>query len=254
MSDTSPAFIRKQFEFTAHIRNPDNHPVPAGIEERRMKIYRDLFYNNVEGFISSSFPVLKQLYSEPDWHKMVRDFFVTHRCHSPYFLQIAEEFLHYLQNERVTQPEDPAFIQELTHYEWVELALSISEENIDMQGIDANGDLLRGHPAISPLAWSLAYYYPVHQIGPDYVPSQPPQNPTYLIAYRNRNDDVEFMEINPVTARLIELISDDSKMTGQQALEQIARELHTDNLQLIIDNGLLTMQELQKQGILLGAQ
>lgn len=253
MSDPSSSFIQKQFEFTAHIRNPDHAPLPAGIEERRMKIYRELFFNNVEGFISNGFPVLRQLYSDDNWHRMIRDFFITHRCHSPYFLQIAEEFLDYLQNERVSQPEDPAFIIELTHYEWVELALSVSEDAINMQGIDANGDLLSGRPVMSPLAWSLAYQYPVHQIGPDFMPEQPPASPTYLVAYRNRQDDVEFMDINPVTARLLQLISEDNKISGQQALEQIAAELQTANRQLIVEHGLQTLQELQQHGILLGS-
>ena len=254
MPDSQPEFIRKQFEFTAHIRDPENNNAPAGIEDRRMKIYRELFYNNVEGFISSTFPVLKSLYSEENWHSMVRDFFAHHDCTTPYFLEISQEFLDYLQNERQAQAEDPAFILELAHYEWVELALSISEENADINGIDPNGELLATHPVISPLAWSLAYHYPVHRIGTEYAPTQPPEQPTYLVVYRNRNDDIEFMEINPVTARLLQILDENENITGQQALEQIATELQTDDLQMIIDAGLGAMQELQKEGILLGSR
>ena len=49
-----PEFIRKQFEFAAHIRDPENNPVPDNIEDRRMAIYRELFFNNVEDFMASS--------------------------------------------------------------------------------------------------------------------------------------------------------------------------------------------------------
>lgn len=254
MSDPQDDFIKTQYAFTAHIRDPDKNQVPNGIEDRRMKIYRELFYNNIEGFISSAFPVLKEIYSNDHWHKMVRDFFIQHRCQTPYFLEISEEFLSYLQNTRTPQPEDPAFLLELAHYEWVELALMISEENIDMQGIDANGDLLSSHPVLSPLAWSLAYQYPVHKIGPDYLPDTTPDAPSYLVVYRNRNDKVEFMEVNPVTARLLQLLIEHESMTGQQALEQIASELQTADLQLIVNAGLDAMQQLQKEGILLGSK
>ena len=47
----SPTFKKHQYEFTAHIRDPERNARPDGIEDRRMGIYRDLFYNNVEGFL-----------------------------------------------------------------------------------------------------------------------------------------------------------------------------------------------------------
>ena len=87
-----------QRAFAAHIREPDLHAAPAGIEDRRMKIYRELFYNNIEGFISSAFPVLRKLYSDTDWHAMVRDFVHRHQSQTPYFLVISEEVLAYLEN------------------------------------------------------------------------------------------------------------------------------------------------------------
>jgi len=252
MSNSDPNFFKTKFAFTAHLRDPENKQLPDGIEDRRMKIYRDLFYNNNEGFCSSAFPILKAIYSEENWHKMVRDFFIKHRCHSPYFLQISEEFLDYLQNTRQTQAEDPAFLIELAHYEWVELALMISEEEIDMASIDANGDLLSGHPVISTLAWSLAYQFPVHLIGPANTPDAAPESPSYLIVYRNRNDRVEFMEVNAVIARLLQLLNEDTQMTGRQALIQISQELQHDDTDFIINAGLTAMQNMQQEGILLG--
>lgn len=252
MPNKQPEFITKQFEFTAHIRDPNNNSIPDGIEARRMKIYSNLFYNNIEGFISSAFPVLKTLYSEKDWHKIVRDFFITHRCQTPYFLEISQEFLSYLQNEHKTQAEDPIFLLELAHYEWVELALLISDEEISIKEINPNGDLLKQHPVISPLAWSLAYQFPVHKINAHFIPDTIPDTPSYLIVYRDRNDSIEFMELNQVTARLIQLLNESDCMSGQQALLQISEELQSNSPEMIIKNGHQALQELQQQGILLG--
>ena len=70
-------FIKLQYEFTAHLRDPDHVSAPSDIEDRRMEIYRGLFYRNVKGFIDNAFPVLHKFYSEENWHKMVRDFFCT---------------------------------------------------------------------------------------------------------------------------------------------------------------------------------
>ena len=79
-------------------------------------------------------------------------------------------------------------------------------------------------PVISPLAWPLAYDYPVHRIGPDFLPKRPDAQPTHLIVWRNRRDEVRFMEANAVTARLMELMKP-RRATGRRLLSRIAREL-----------------------------
>lgn len=241
-----------QFAFTAHLRDPENNPAPDAIEDRRMGIYRELFYNNVEGFLHKGFPVIRSIYNDEDWHRMVRDFFSRHKSQSPYFLEISQEFLTYLQDEREPQPEDPAGLLELAHYEWVELALTVADETIELDKLDPNGDLLTGHPVLSPVAWSLAYQFPVHKMGPDYLPEQAPEQPSYLVVYRNRNDKVKFMELNLVTARLLHLLEEDENLSGQQALDQITQEMNHPNPEVVINGGLSTLQELQSSGIILG--
>jgi hypothetical protein len=74
-----PDFTRRQYAFAANIRNPGNSPAPDDIEDRRMQIYRELFYNNVESFISGTFPVLRRIYSDADWHALVREYFSRHK-------------------------------------------------------------------------------------------------------------------------------------------------------------------------------
>ena len=245
-------FKEIQYAFTAHLRDPENNPAPEGIEDRRIGIYRNLLYNNIEGFLSKGFPVIRSIYNDTDWHRMVRDFFARHQSQSPYFLEISQEFQVYLQDEREPQPEDPAGLLELAHYEWVELALNISDETIKLEGIDPNGDLLASHPVLSPLAWSLAYSFPVHEMGPDNLPEQAPEKPSYLVVYRNRKDEVKFMAINPVTARLIYLLDEDDALSGQQALEQIAQEMKHPKPEVVINGGLSALQELQSNGVILG--
>ena len=249
---TEPDFKKHQYAFTAHLRDPERNAAPEGIEDRRIGIYRDLLYNNVEGFIASGFPVLRSIYSDESWHRMVRDFFARHQCATPYFLEISQEFLDYLQSEHEPQADDPAGLLELAHYEWVELALMVAEDTIDLDRIDPNGDLLQGHPVLSPVAWPLAYAYPVHQMGPDYLPVEPPGQPTYLVVYRSRMDEVKFLEINPVTARLIGLLQENPEITGELALAQIADELNHPNRDVVVQGGLSALQELQSYGIVIG--
>lgn len=218
-----------------------------------MAVYRELFYNNVEGFLASGFPVLRRLYTDNDWHRMARDFFANHRSRTPYFLEITQEFLQYLREERAPQPEDPPFLLELAHYEWVELALAISEAEPDWQEIDPHGDLLDGRPALSPTAWLLSYRYPVHRIGPEFRPDAPGEQPTFLLACRDARDQVSFMELNPVTARLLALIEERPQARGREILAIIAEEIRHPNPDAVLEGGRQTLTQLYSTGVVLGS-
>ena len=250
--DKQPEFMRKQFEFAAYVRNPDKYARPEEIETRRMKVYADLFYNNVESFMANTYRVLRAIMDDTQWHALIRDYFENHHAHTPLFPEMPREFLRYLEDEREPQESDPPFMLELAHYEWTELALTISEEEFDDTGIDKQGDLLNGIPALSPLAWPLSFAFPVHQINEENQPQQPPETPTYLIAYRDREFDVHFLETNPVTARLIQLISENSGHTGQELLAQIAEEIGHPQPEVVIRGGGDILDDLRKRDVILG--
>ncbi len=247
-----PAFIAHQYAFAAHIRDPQHKPCPADVEERRMNIYRELFFNNVEGFLASTFPVLRSLTDEARWIAMARDFYARHYCHSPLFLEIPREFLHYLEQEREAQPEDPPFLRELAHYEWVELALSVAEDPTEDAAISTDGDLLAEQPVLSPLAWAFCYRFPVHRIQAGFQPQEPAPQPVYLLIYRDGQDSVHFVELNAVSARLFDLLSGDQPYTGHTALQQITTELQHPNPDTVIAGGLQILQQWREMGVVSG--
>ena len=225
-----------QMAFAAHLRNPEKFPAPEGLEDRRLQIYRDLFFNNVSKLLAGNFPVLKKIYSDAAWQQLIRDFYTEHRAHTPLFPELPKEFLRYVQEQRAgnaARAGDPPFLLELAHYEWVELALSLDMHELDEVHANPAGDLLQGIPVLSPLAWPLVYRFPVHRISPDYKPQEAPAEPTRLLAYRNRKDQVKFMEINPVTWLLLEKLQGADK-TGLDILQAIAGEIgHTQPGQVI---------------------
>jgi len=249
-------FQRLQYRFAAHLRDPARHRAPAGIEARRMKVYAELFYNNVQGFLANAFPVLRRITPDARWHALVRDFFARHESHEPLFHKIAGEFLKYLETRgrrRGASKSDWPFLRELAHYEWVELALSVSALELTPQLADPNGDLLAGAPVLSPLAWSLTYTFPVHRIGPQFLPKRPGEQPTYLIVYRNRQDEVKFMEANAVTARLLELMQK-SRASGRRLLQRMAHELKHPQPEAVVAQGGAILAGLRERDIILGTR
>lgn len=245
-------FQEQQYAFTRHIRDPEHEPAPADIEDRRMAIYRRLLFRNIEGFLANSFPVLRKLISDADWEAMARDYFHRHQARTPLFPRMPQEFLEYLQNER-DDADDPPWLAELAHYEWMETATAIDPRELDWQGIEPDQDLLAGVPVLNQLASPMAYQWPVHQISPDYMPTEPPAQPTYLVIYRNEDDRVHFLELNPVSARLIELINTQPD-TGQNLLERIAAELNHPNPEVVVSGGADILRTLRERNIILGCR
>lgn len=229
-----PSLVQTQQRFSAYIRDPARNPAPDDVAPRRMAMYRELFYNNVESFLSGNFPVLRSLYDDAAWHALAQDFFARHRCRTPYFYAIPEEFLAFLRDERGEQADDPPFLRELAHYEWAEMAVAIAQGEAPPP---LAGDALEQPLALSELAWVLAYTWPVHRIGPDNRPGQPPSDTTLLVLCRDREDRVKFMEINPVTYRLLELLRAEPGLCGAAYLEQIAAELNHPNPQAVLRGG-----------------
>ncbi len=243
-----------QERFAAHIRNPERHPAPEDVEDRRMAIYRGLFFRNIRDFISNNFPVLRTLYSDGDWDDLVRDFYDEHRARTPLFPEIAREFLQYLQDSRQERAGDPPFMLELAHYEWVELAVSLDEHEIDEVAADPEGDLLADTPVLSPVAWPVSYRYPVHRIRPDYQPQEPPEEATHLLVYRDRGDRVRFMRLNAVSAILLGLLKEEGPDSGQALLERIAGSLQHPDPAVVIESGRKLLEEWRERDIVLGTR
>ncbi|NJO14609.1 MAG: hypothetical protein HC877_02350 [Thioploca sp.] len=75
--------------------------------------------------------------------------------------------------------------------------------------------------------------------------------PTYLVVYRDRNDKVGFMQLNQVSAYLLQTLRN-TAYTGQQILTEIATQLNHPHPQTVIQGGLETLQEWLKRDIVLG--
>ncbi len=246
----------QQYRFAAHIRDPANNPAPDGIEDRRLAIYRELFFNNVSKFLASTFRVIRKILGEEAWIRLMRDYFAKHRAETPLFPEMPYEFVRYLEAERDPQADDPPFLLELAHYEWVELALAVDAAEPDLDDIDREGNLLEGLPVLSPLAWPLAYKFPVHRIRPDFQPAAADEQPTFLVVYRDLADKVGFIEINAVTARLLELLGSTGNelKTGRAILELCAAEIKHPEPATVVQGGAEILNNLRRHDVILGTR
>ena len=237
-------FQHYQLAFTAHIRDPSANKKPARVQNTRMAIYREIVFNNIFSSVSACFPVCKSMMGARAWRKLVRAFFAHHQATSPIFREIPQQFLQYID----TKIDLPIYFQSLAHYEWVELAVASLQTNPIK--ISKTTDLLNEKPILTPAHMLLSYDYAVQSISKRHLPKGTEQ--TYLLVFRNAEDKVKFIELNPITFQLLNLIKT-NQLTGRQALTMLAEEIAHPDVDAIITFGAEILTDLAKQQAIIGS-
>ena len=228
-----------QADFGRYLRDPVNETLPTGVIPRRAQIYEDLLFNNICGFLNSCFPICKSIMGQDSWSELSHSFFRDWRCHSPRFNDIPKEFLDYLDSDLSPALDYPWFLQ-LAHYEWVELAVDTFDES---QKVSDQSIGLR----VNPTLHNLIYGWPVHQISPDYQPTESRQ--TFLLVFRNIDNDVEFTEINAATSALINLF-EQGYTKSEDVLTELAAQMNVPLNDAFHSFGLDMINQLIAQEVL----
>lgn len=233
----------------AHVRDPDAHAGPPGIEARRLKIYSDLIYANLDGLLAGGFPVIRKTQGDADWQALVRGFLARHHSHTPLFTELGRELIDYIEAE--PDPRRP-WLAELAHYEWADLGLQLSDAALPPH--DPHGDLLADIPLLSPLAWPLAYRWPVNRIGPEHQPAEPPSEPTLVLLRREADGHIHFSTLSPLSFRLLELVGANTERSGIALMQQLADEAGQADFDGFLHEALPMLQRLHAEGVLPGTR
>jgi len=250
MTAELPDFQRYQLAFTARLRDPKNQPPLAGVPGERMAVYEEIVFNNLFESVSACFPVARKVLGKRKWLKLNQAFMRDYSANSPLFRKIPEQFLQFLNNaDPALQALLPPYLHSLCHYEWIELFVASSPDTAGPKDIEPDDDLGNSKPAFAPTMQLLNYDYAVHKISPRRKPRQPES--TQLLVFLNADDLVKFMELNAVTYRLISLLQN-APLTGRQALTLLAKELQHPQRESIIEFGLSILEDLRRQGVIIG--
>lgn len=227
-------------DFTCNLRKSNASKTIPNISQEQMTLYQDLIYNNINKTLKRAFPVSVNILSKAQWRTLTLGFLAHYESKSPYFYDLSKQFTEYL-NTVSTLPWP--FLHELMHYEWVELDVELSVDSKSSQDLSYRY-LTNNSTRV------LVYRYPVHRISKDFTPEQPPLNPTFLVVYRNRAFKVLFMEVNLLSAHLLELLMTEPQ-TVDQAITTAAQNLSLPVSDDLLQNGRALCQSYIKKNILI---
>ena len=99
---------------------------------------------------------------------------------------------------------------------------------------------------LSPVAWLLAYEWPVHQLAKDFQPNAKPTEATTLLVYRvedkQGNERVDFMSLTPLLYQWLLLLPEFK--SAKLALLAVTENIEIDESSLF-NFATQTLQELQ---------
>lgn len=258
--DKLPTFQQYQHQFVDYLRNPQEHKAIPETLPQQTHVYAKLLYSKFEGSLRTCFPITRKLLGSVFWQQLLQKFIGQHRCQSPLYQEIPDEFIDFMMNEN-PQMMLPDFIIDLAHYEWMELVLETEKSSQIDNYSPIKGNQLTVIPTLSPNLHLLHYRYPVQTItatDPHWknwsIRHEPyPQEATILAGLRDQSYQIHFIELNAVTARLIELLQEQIN-TGEQALLQLAIEMNYGDPETILPSGINTLEQLKQQNIIIGAR
>ena len=238
-------FQQYQAQFTAYIRNPTQNKKPPQVKASRLAVYKKAVFNNIVGSVSICFPVCQALIGKRKWQRLMREFVANYAAGSPIFREIPEQFLSFLEPlENV-----PTYFKQLAHYEWVELAITMQQTETIAKSEKTN--LLHEKPMLAAAHMLLEYDYPVHQLSAKF--KQKHLQKTTLLVFRNAIFEVKFIELNPITYRLLQIINQ-QELTGEQALTKLANEIEHPSVNTIIQFGMDILTNLESQQAIIGSR
>jgi uncharacterized protein len=210
-----------------------------GVKTPHVSQYRRLVYNVVDDMLQSAYPLTKGLLREEEWDELVQEFFSGHACQSPQVWYMPKELYEYLvQQEIHPLLVKYPFLPDLLRLEWLEIALFMMEDR--PATCNANGERL----VLNPEHELVHLQYPVHFKEAKRIRGTD-KGDYFLVMFREPDSgDVQFMQLSPALARMIELL-EEKPMSIAALTAEICRELRLEitqdiqaMTQLFVDQGL----------------
>jgi uncharacterized protein len=240
------AFQAYQTAFTTHLRQPALHAKPAGLSDKRMRIYREIVFNHFLASIRACFPVLHEILGKRRFSTLVRQCFYSQHFNSPLFRDIPGSFVTFLQTQTVA--DLPAYTAQLAHYEWIELHLSQQLETTSaaFSSVPETSEqaLLQRVVRLCEVHRLLHYDYAVHQLSKKHKTAAPIA--TFLLVYRTPAFKVCFIQLNAITYQLLQQLHTQTA-TAHQHLLQLAQSMPHLPVETVIQFGLQTLYTLYQQ-------
>ena len=177
-----------QHRFAQAIREGE---AATGLPQDRLNVYIRLIRNNIHSFIDRCYTETPQYFDSGEWGRLKEDFIRDARAQTPYFQEIAGEFLQYCQSLPLSDD-----LLALMDFEHTQLLAEVAQTNSQTPPADSD-DLAY---TLSPAVFVRRYPYDVTE--------ELQATETAVLVWRNNDDDVMYQTLDDFDALLLETLAD----------------------------------------------
>ena len=173
-----------------------------GLPQERLNVYIRLIRNNIHSFIDRCYTETPQYLDSGEWGRLKEGFIRDARAQTPYFQEIAGEFLQYCQSLPLSDD-----LLALMDFEHTQLLAEVAQT--DSQASPADSDDLAY--TLSPAAFVRRYQYD--------VTDELQAAETAVLVWRDKEDDVMYQTLDDFDALLLETLADTpASLNGLQTI------------------------------------
>lgn len=219
----------------------DRSQLIGGARFENLAVYQHLVFSNIDGLLTGNFPIIHQLLGDKRWHNLVENFIQSHQSATPYFSQIAQEFVTFLSQHPLE--ELPRFLAELADYEYAETRVFIAQEN-ESDNNTPHAICENSFITLKSSVLLKKYDYTVQLISDESIDISSITKPTFILLSRDNDNKVRFLECNTLTFSLLELL----RINDASSLSEVVEVLF-DSIRMHLPS--LTKGELENHAITL---
>ena len=219
-------------------------PIEGKSVKSRLNIYRELIHGNIASFVNDNFPKCAAILGKRKWSYLINDFIQHHDIKSPYFYDIALEFLLFLNNRH--KNIEPNYILELAHFELQDIAVFMVADEPIPKGLKPFNSL-KQIPFANPIMQLYSYNWPVHTIRAKRKKVKKLDAPVYLAIYRNRELNTSCIELNVPSVQLLSQVMANRKLDATALIKKI-NKISKSNADSIFS----ALKQFYNYGLILG--
>lgn len=192
-----------QKDFFNWVLNPKENTLHF-LQDSNATQYPRLVRNVVEDFIKKDFPLFYQFIENPIWEQLITDLLKDPSFDDPKIWMMPSRFPEFVKNHHLKLEARYPFISDLLEFEWIEVELFMHEDipvNSKLEGNPLEDKII-----LNPVLRLFHFRFPVHRIPPSSLNTEV-EGDYFLVAFRNRDDQVYFKELTPIKAIVLDILN-----------------------------------------------
>jgi hypothetical protein len=236
-----------QTQFASYCRHKSDE-LPDGVNELRINKYRSLCDNIIDDTLSQTYPIAKFLLDENQWNTIMDSFIKSHPFSNPQLWKMPKELILFLEDPKQSELLFKPYLIDLLIFEWKEVEIhTMKDVKITF---DASKELIDQLLVFNPYLEILHLNYAVHDIKKETGTVE--KKATKLIVYRDNNDNVQYKEINLLTAHLISSLQEQN--VSLKKMIESDDSIQENQMGQVIEQSVNLLKHLKDEGIILGVK